>query len=143
MSAHDFRLCHRRCRQRGLLLADKLSEFGASVAVIEAGGRDRHPYLHLPQQAAVRWIIHAAAQLDAELLAFAATTGGTVYHPSCTVRMGGDGGGAPLDPQLRLRGVEGLRVVDASVFSDIPVCNINATVLAVAHQAAGTILNKN
>jgi choline dehydrogenase len=80
-----------------------------------------------------------AAQSDAELLAFAAETGGTVYHPSCTVRMGGAGSGAPLDPQLRLRGIEGLRVVDAAVFPDIPVCNINATVLAVAHKAAGMI----
>jgi len=56
------------------------------------------------------------------------------------VRMGTKGSGAPLDAQLRLRGVEGLRVVDASVFPDIPVCNINATVLAVAHKAAGLIL---
>ncbi len=83
----------------------------------------------------------AALQSDEELAAFAAETGGTVYHPSCTVRMGGEGTGAPLDPALRLRGVAGLRVVDASVFPDIPVCNINATVLAVAHKAAGMILS--
>jgi choline dehydrogenase len=76
---------------------------------------------------------------DAELAAFAAATGGTVYHPCGTVRMGAEASGAPLDPALRLRGVEGLRVVDASVFPDIPVCNINATVLAVAHRAAGLI----
>ncbi|WP_203071539.1 GMC family oxidoreductase [Falsiroseomonas ponticola] len=82
----------------------------------------------------------AALQSDEELAAFAAETGGTVYHPSCTVRMGGEGTGAPLDPALRLRGVDGLRVVDASVFPDIPVCNINATVLAVAQKASGMIL---
>ncbi|MBU8537271.1 GMC family oxidoreductase [Falsiroseomonas tokyonensis] len=75
---------------------------------------------------------------DADLIRFAAETGGTVYHPCGTVRMGGDG--APLDPRLRLRGVAALRVVDASAFPDIPVCNINATVLAVAHKAAGLIL---
>lgn len=80
-----------------------------------------------------------AVEGDEELAAFAAATGGTVYHPSCTVRMGTEGSGAPLNPRLRLRGVEGLRVVDASVFPDIPVCNINATVLAVAHKAAGLI----
>jgi choline dehydrogenase len=56
--------------------------------------------------------------------------------------MGTEASGAPLDPQLRLRGVDGLRVVDASVFPDIPVCNINATVLAVAHKAAGLILDR-
>jgi len=77
---------------------------------------------------------------DEALLGFAASTGGTVYHPSCTVRMGSEPSFAPLDPRLRLRGVAGLRVVDASVFPDIPVCNINATVLAVAHKAAGLIL---
>jgi choline dehydrogenase len=81
-----------------------------------------------------------AVATDEQLADFAAATGGTVYHPSCTVRMGSEASGAPLDPQLRLRGVAGLRVVDASVFPDIPVCNINATVLAVAHRAAGLIL---
>jgi choline dehydrogenase len=80
-----------------------------------------------------------AAETDEELADFAARTGGTVYHPSCTVRMGTEASGAPLDPELRLRGVAGLRVVDASIFPDIPVCNINATVLAVAHKAAGLI----
>ncbi len=79
-----------------------------------------------------------AAETDDALLAFAKATGGTVYHPSCTVRMGGDAA-APLDARLRLRGIEGLRVVDASVFPDIPVCNINATVLSVAEKAADLI----
>ena len=78
------------------------------------------------------------ADTDEALLAFARATGGTVYHPSCTVRMGGDAA-APLDARLRLLGIEGLRVVDASVFPDIPVCNINATVLSVAEKAADLI----
>lgn len=82
------------------------------------------------------------AETDADLLDFARETGGTVYHPCGTVRMGGDHEGplgAPLDARLRLRGVAGLRVVDASVFPDIPVCNINATVLSVAEKAADLI----
>lgn len=79
-----------------------------------------------------------AAESDAALLEFARETGGTVYHPCGTVRMGGDPN-APLDARLRLRGVAGLRVVDASVFPDIPVCNINATVLSVAEKAADLI----
>ena len=79
-----------------------------------------------------------AAADDAALLDFARETGGTVYHPCGTVRMGGDPT-APLDAQLRLRGIAGLRVVDASVFPDIPVCNINATVLSVAEKAADLI----
>jgi choline dehydrogenase len=80
----------------------------------------------------------AAAESDDELLDFARRTGGTVYHPCGTVRMGGDPT-APLDARLRLRGIEGLRVADASVFPDIPVCNINATVLSVAEKAADLI----
>ncbi|MBL6456462.1 GMC family oxidoreductase N-terminal domain-containing protein [Belnapia sp. T6] len=79
-----------------------------------------------------------AAESDADLLDFARATGGTVYHPCGTVRMGGDPT-APLDAALRLRGVAGLRVVDASVFPDIPVCNINATVLSVAERGAELI----
>ena len=79
-----------------------------------------------------------AVETDADLLAFARAAGGTVYHPCGTVRMGGED--APLDPALRLRGVDGLRVIDASVFPTIPVCNINATVLAVAERGAGMVI---
>lgn len=75
---------------------------------------------------------------DAGLLGFARAAGGTVYHPCGTVRMGG--ADAPLDPMLRLRGVAGLRVIDASVFPTIPVCNINATVLAVAERGAAMVI---
>ncbi|MCP5153062.1 MAG: GMC family oxidoreductase N-terminal domain-containing protein [Ectothiorhodospiraceae bacterium] len=76
---------------------------------------------------------------DDTLLDYARRTGGTVYHPSCTVRMGGDPA-APLDPRLRVRGIEGLRVADAAVFPDMPICNINATVLSVAEKAADLII---
>ncbi len=79
-----------------------------------------------------------AAQTDADLLGFARSAGGTVYHPCGTVRMGG--ADAPLDPSLCLRGVTGLRVIDASVFPTIPVCNINATVLAVAERGAAMVI---
>lgn len=79
------------------------------------------------------------AESDDDLLAFARGTGGTVYHPCGTVRMGREGSGAPLDARLRVRGVAGLRVADASVFPDIPVSNINATVLAVAERASDLV----
>ena len=52
------------------------------------------------------------------------------------------GQGGALDPTLRLRGFAGLRVIDASVFPDIPVSNINATVLAVAERGADLILGR-
>jgi choline dehydrogenase-like flavoprotein len=60
-----------------------------------------------------------------------------LYHPTCTVQMGG--AGAPLDPQLRVRGVEGLRVADASVFPTIPGGNTHAPTLMVAERAADLI----
>ena len=78
-----------------------------------------------------------ATDSDEELLAFARRVGGTVYHPCGTVRMGGPD--APLDEALRVRGIEGLRVVDASVFPTVPSANINATVLAVAEKASDLI----
>lgn len=60
-----------------------------------------------------------------------------LYHPSGTVAMGGPD--APLDPELRVRGVEALRVVDASVFPIIPGGNTNAPTIMVAERAADLI----
>ena len=77
------------------------------------------------------------ADSDDALLAYARAAGGTVYHPCGTVRMGG--ADAPLDPELRVRGIAGLRVADASVFPTVPSANINATVLAVAEKASDLI----
>jgi choline dehydrogenase len=62
---------------------------------------------------------------------------GTAFHPAGSCAMGGDG--APLDPDLRVRGVDGLRVVDASVMPALPRGNTNAPVIAVAERAADLI----
>ena len=75
---------------------------------------------------------------DAATLAYLREAGTTVYHPCGTVRMGSDDL-APLDTQLRLRGVEGLRVVDASVFPLMPSSNIHPAVLMTAERAAEMI----
>jgi choline dehydrogenase-like flavoprotein len=63
---------------------------------------------------------------------------GTAFHPSCTCAMGGTGD-AVCDPDLRVRGVEGLRVVDASVMPAVPRGNTNAPTIAIAERAADLI----
>ncbi|WP_079132500.1 GMC family oxidoreductase [Streptomyces nanshensis] len=74
---------------------------------------------------------------DVELSEYGRRAAHTVYHPAGTCRMGGDDDpGAVLDPLLRLRGEEGVRVVDASVFPTMPTVNPMVTVLLVAERAA-------
>ena len=62
-----------------------------------------------------------------------------VYHAACTCRMGAEGDGV-LDEQLRVRGVEGLRVADASSFPRIPGGNTNAPAIMVGERAADFVL---
>jgi choline dehydrogenase/4-pyridoxate dehydrogenase len=74
---------------------------------------------------------------DADLDAHIRATAITVHHPAGTCRMGGDSDEfAVVDTRLRLRGVAGLRVIDASVMPDLVSGNINAAVLMIAERAA-------
>jgi len=75
---------------------------------------------------------------DAEIDAHIRATGITVYHPIATCRMGSDDD-AVVDPECRVRGVDGLRVVDASVMPDLIGGNINAVVIMIAEKAADMI----
>ena len=79
-----------------------------------------------------------AAKDDAGLWEFARNTGGTVFHCVGTCRMGRDAG-AVLDPQLRVRGVERLRVIDASVMPRITSANTNATSLMIGERGAALV----
>lgn len=75
---------------------------------------------------------------DAALRAHIARTTFSVYHPVGTCRMGSDQDSV-VDEQLRVRGVEGLRVVDASVMPAVPRGNTNAPTIAIAERAADLI----
>ncbi|TXH38963.1 MAG: choline dehydrogenase [Rhodospirillaceae bacterium] len=77
---------------------------------------------------------------DADIDAHIRNTSITVHHPAGTCKMGSDSDEfAVVDQQLRVRGVEALRVVDASVMPDLPSGNINAAVVMIAEKIADTI----
>jgi len=78
---------------------------------------------------------------DAEYLDFIRRKAETIYHPAGSCRMGSDAR-APLDSELRVRGVQNLRVVDASVMPSLPTGNTNAPVIMIAEQASAMILNE-
>ncbi len=77
---------------------------------------------------------------DDELIADFRLRGGTVYHPVGTCRMAPNPTGGAVDARLRAYGVEGLRVVDASIFPTVISGNTNAAVMMVAAKAAAAIL---
>lgn len=79
-----------------------------------------------------------ATHSDDDMLQYIREAGSTVYHPCGTNRMGTDDR-AVVDPELRVRGVEGLRVVDASVFPLVPSSNIHPATLMLAERGAEII----
>ena len=79
-------------------------------------------------------------QTDAELVLAAGNIGTTIFHPVGTCKMGRDDDvAAVLDPQLRVRGVAGLRVIDGSVMPVITSGNPNSPIIMIADKAAGMI----
>ncbi len=77
---------------------------------------------------------------DEALIADFRARSGTVYHPSCTCRMGPDVGSSVVDARLRVHGVAGLRVIDASVFPNLIAGNTNAPAIMVGWKGAEMVL---
>ena len=82
-------------------------------------------------------------ETDAEIDAWVRQSTETTYHPAGTCRMGAkDDLLAVVDPECKVRGIGGLRVVDSSIFPTIPNGNLNAPTIMVAEKAADMILGK-
>ena len=101
--------------------------------IVEAPALARfRPTAHLPDPRLVT---------DAELEKAAGDVGTTIFHPVGTAKMGADGDAAAVtDARLRVRGVRGLRVVDASVMPTIVSGNTNSPTIMIADKAAAMIL---
>jgi choline dehydrogenase len=112
---------------------------------VAAGGRLLQA---LVRSAALRRLIREAVPPDIEtlddegLVADFRARSGTVYHPSSTCRMGRGADAAVVDAQLRVFGVEGLRVIDASAFPNVTSGNLNAPTIMLAHKAAEAMLRE-
>ena len=84
---------------------------------------------------------HAKARSHSDIENWIRATASTDYHPSCSCRMGNDDNSV-VDREMKVLGIEGLRVVDASVMPDIVSGNLNAPTQMIAARAADFILGK-
>lgn len=114
----------RLCMVEGLNLSRRLANTPALRAFIE---REHAPGDDVPTT-------------DEAMLGFARRTGGTIYHPTSTCRMGGDGRSV-VDTQLRVRGVEALRVADCSIMPTVVSGNTNAGAIMIGERCANFVLD--
>ncbi len=140
LSRGRIRLRSARANDAPRIFANYLQESQDLAVMIEAVRRSRQ-ILGAPAFDAYRGgevFPGVQAQTDAELAAFIRAKAETIYHPVGTCRMGNDEL-AVVDPSLRVRGVHGLRVVDASIMPTIVRGNTNAATIMIAEMAADLI----
>lgn len=99
----------------------------------------------MAQPSMARWVEEELrpgpqVQSDADLIEDFRNRSGTVYHPSCTCRMGPDPESSVIDARLRVHGIDGLRVADASSFPNLIAGNTNAPAIMVGWKGAELIL---
>jgi len=148
--------CQLRPESRGSVTLNSVDPFAAPAIAPNylSAAKDRQVLL-----AGMRWARRIAAQppfaalveyedlpgraatSDEELLAFVACSASTVHHPVGTCRMGSDAN-AVVDAELRVRGIERLRVIDASVMPTITSGNTHAPTVMIAERAADLILGR-
>jgi choline dehydrogenase len=90
---------------------------------------------HMQQFVQSEFLPGPAVQTDHQLLDFARQRGGTVYHPTSTCKMGNDPL-AVVDPELRVHGIDGLRVADASIMPTVVSGNTNAATIMIGEKVA-------
>ena len=113
----------RQLMLKGMHLMRKLSDTAALQPIIE---QEVYP--------------GRTVQDDEQLMAFVRANAWTVFHPSCTCRMGRDINSSVVDHKLRVHGISGLRIADASIFPTIPTGNTNAPAMMVGERAADLLL---
>jgi choline dehydrogenase len=85
-----------------------------------------------------------AVETDDEIDAWVRANVETAYHPTCTCKIGADDDPmAVVDPKCRVRGIDGLRIVDSSIFPSVPNGNTNAPTIMVGEKAADIIRGKD
>ncbi|MFC7376417.1 MULTISPECIES: GMC family oxidoreductase [unclassified Brachybacterium] len=118
-------------------------EDGHDMAVAVAGIRKAREIVSQPGMDAFRGrelYPGEDVQSDEEIADYVSRTHNTVYHPAGSCRMGSaDDDSSPLDPQLRVKGVTGLRVVDGSVMPQLVAVNPNITTMLIGERAADLI----
>ena len=118
-----------------------LTAAGDVAAFVRASRRTREIVSTEPLASAVAAEIHPGpgVRTDDELEAWVRATVATTGHPACSAAMGTELDSV-LDPQLRVRGVAGLRVADASALPRIPRANTNAPAIMIGERCADIIL---